>query len=60
MSDNLENERNSNNNYSRNLLTVNIRFQSNSLFTGQLIIPHIYKTRPNIQSPIEHPPQHNI
>ena len=47
-------------NYSRSLLAVNMRFQSNLLFTGQLIIPHIYKTRPNIQSPIEHPPQHNI
>ena len=47
-------------NYSRSLLAVNMRFQSNLLFTGQLIIPHIYKTHPNIQSPIEHPPQHNI
>jgi len=47
-------------NYSRSLLAVNMRFQSNLLFTGQLIIPHIYKTRPNIQSPLEHPPQHNI
>ena len=47
-------------NYSRSLLTVNMRFQSNLLFTGQLIIPHIYKTRANIQSPLEHPPQHNI
>ena len=47
-------------NYSRSLLAVNMRFQSKLLFTGQLIIPHIYKTRPNIQSPIEHPPQHNI
>ena len=47
-------------NYSRSLLAVNMRFQSNLLFTGQLIIPHIYKTRPIIQSPIEHPPQHNI
>ena len=47
-------------NYSRSLLTVNMRFQSNLLFTGQLVIPHIYKTRPNIQSPLEHPPQHNI
>ena len=49
-----------NTNYSRSLLAVNMRFQSNLLFTGQLIIPHIYKTHPNIQSPIEHPPQHNI
>jgi len=47
-------------NYSRSLLAVNMRFQSNLLFTGQLIIPHIYKTHPNIQSPIEHPPQHII
>ena len=47
-------------NYSRSLLAVNMRFQSNLLFTGQLIIPHIYKTHPNIQSPIEHPPQHNL
>ena len=47
-------------NYSRSLLAVNMRFQSILLFTGQLIIPHIYKTHPNIQSPIEHPPQHNI
>ena len=47
-------------NYSRSLLAVNMRFQSNLLFTGQLIIPQIYKTRPNVQSPIEHPPQHNI
>ena len=47
-------------NYSRSLLAVNMGFQSNLLFTGQLIIPHIYKTHPNIQSPIEHPPQHNI
>ena len=50
----------SNINYSRSLLAVNMRFQSNLLFTGQLIIPHIYKPRPNIQSPLEHPPQHNI
>ena len=50
----------SNINYSRSLLAVNMRFQSNLLFTGQLIIPHIHKTHPNIQSPIEHPPQHNI
>ena len=47
-------------NYSRSLLAVNMRFQSNLLFTGQLIIPHIYKKHPNIQSPIEHPPQHII
>ena len=47
-------------NYSRSLLAVNMRFQSNLLFTGQRIGPHIYKTRPSIQSPIEHPPQHNI
>ena len=47
-------------NYSRSLLAVNMRFQSNLLFTGQLIIPHIYKTHPNIQNPIEHPPKHNI
>ena len=47
-------------NSSRSLLAVNMRFQSNLLFTGQLIIPHIYKIRPKIQSPIEHPPQHNI
>ena len=47
-------------NYSRSLLAVNMRFQSNLLFTGQLIIPHIYKKHPNIQSPIEHPPQNNI
>ena len=47
-------------NYSRSLLAVNMRFQSNLLFTGQRIVPHIYKTRPDIQSPIEHPPQHNI
>ena len=47
-------------NYSRNLLAVNMRFQSNLLPTGQLIIPHIYKAHPNIQSPIEHPPQHNV
>ena len=47
-------------NYSRSLLAVNMRFQSSLLFTGQLIIPHIYKTHPNIQSPIEHPPQHII
>jgi len=47
-------------NHSRSLLAVNMRFQSNLLFTGQLIIPHIYKTHPSIQSPIEHPPQHII
>ena len=47
-------------NYSRSLLAVNMRFQSNLLFTGQLIIPHIYKTHPNIQNPIGHPPKHNI
>ena len=47
-------------NYSRSFLTVNMRFQIKLLFTGQLIIPHIYKTYPNIQSPIDHPPQHNI
>ena len=47
-------------NYSRSLLAVNMRFQSNLLFTGQLVIPHIYKTHPNIKSPIEHPPQHII
>ena len=47
-------------NYSRSLLAVNMRFQSNLLFTGQLIIPHIHKTHPNIQSPIDHPPQHSI
>ena len=47
-------------NYSRSLLPVNMLFQSNLLFTGQLIIPHIYKTHPSIQSPIEHPPQHLI
>lgn len=47
-------------NYSRSLLAMNMRFQSNLLFTGQLVIPHIYKTHPNIQSPIEHPPQHII
>ena len=47
-------------NSSRSLLAVNMRFQSNLLFTGQLIIPHIYKTHPNIQNPIEHPPKHNI
>ena len=47
-------------NYSRSLLAVNMLFQSHLLFTGQLIIPHIHKTHPNIQSPIEHPPQHNI
>ena len=50
----------SNINYSRSLLAVNMRFQSNLLFTGQLIIPHINKTHPKIQSPIEHPPQHII
>ena len=50
----------SNINYSRSLLAVNMRFQSNLLFTGQLIIPAIYKARPSTQSPIEHPPQHNI
>ena len=47
-------------NYSRSLLAVNMRFRSNLLFTGQLIIPHIFKIHPNIKSPIEHPPQHNI
>ena len=47
-------------NYSRSLLAVNMRFQSNLLFTGQLIIPHIFKTHPSIQSPIEPPPQHII
>ena len=47
-------------NYSRSLLAVNMLFQSNLLFTGQRIIPHIYKALPSIQSPIEHPPQHNI
>ena len=47
-------------NYSRSLLAVNMRFQSNLLFTGQLIIFDIYKAHPSIQSPIEHPPQHNI
>ena len=47
-------------NYSRSLLAESMRFQSNLLFTGQRIGPHIYKTRPSIQSPIEHPPQHNI
>ncbi|MCL0045727.1 hypothetical protein M1N16_05790 [Nitrospinaceae bacterium] len=47
-------------NYSRSLLAVNMRFQSNLPFTGQLIILDIYKAHPNIQSPIEHPPQHNI
>ena len=47
-------------NYSRSLLAVNMLFQSNLLFTGQRIISHIYKALPSIQSPIEHPPQHNI
>jgi hypothetical protein len=47
-------------NYSRSLLAVNMEFQSNLLFTGQLITPHIFKNSPNIQSPIEHPPQQNI
>jgi len=47
-------------NYSRSLLAVNMGFQSNLLFTGQLITPHIFKNSPNIQSPIEHPPQQNI
>ena len=47
-------------NYSRSLLAVNMLFQSNLPFTGQLIILDIYKAHPNIQSPIEHPPQHNI
>ena len=47
-------------NYSRSLLAVNMLFQSNLLFTGQLIILDIYKAHPIIQSPIEHPPQHNI
>ena len=47
-------------NYSRSLLAVNMRFQSNLLFTGQLIIPYIHKTHPSIQNPIEHPPQHTI
>ena len=47
-------------NYSRSLLAVNMGFQSNLLFTGQLITPHIFKNPPNIQSPIEHPPQQNI
>ena len=47
-------------NYSRSLLAVNMGFQSNLLFTGQLIPPHIFKNSPNIQSPIEHPPQQNI
>ena len=47
-------------NYSRSLLAVNMRFQSNLLFTGLLIILDIYKAHPIIQSPIEHPPQHNI
>ena len=47
-------------NYSRSLLAVNMEFQSNLLFTGQLITPHIFKNPPNIQSPIEHPPQQNI
>ena len=47
-------------NYSRSLLAMNMLFQSNLLFTGQRIIPHIYKALPSIQSPIEHPPQHNI
>jgi hypothetical protein len=47
-------------NYSRSLLAVNMGFQSNLLFTGQLISPYIFKNSPNIQSPIEHPPQQNI
>jgi hypothetical protein len=47
-------------NYSRSLLAVNMGFQSNLPFTGQLITPHIFKNSPNIQSPIEHPPQQNI
>ena len=47
-------------NYSRSLLAVNMGFQSNLLFTGQLITPHIFKNSPNIQSPIEHPPQQSI
>lgn len=47
-------------NYSRSLLAVNMEFQSNLLFTGQLITPHIFKNSPNIQSPIEHPPQQSI
>ena len=47
-------------NYSRSLLAVNMEFQSNLLFTGQLITPHIFKNSHNIQSPIEHPPQQNI
>jgi hypothetical protein len=49
-----------NTNYSRSLLAVNMRFQSNLLFTGQLITPHNFKNSPTIQSPIEHPPQQNI
>jgi len=47
-------------NYSRSLLAVNMGFQSNLLFTGQLITPHIFKNSLNIQSPIEHPPQQSI
>ena len=47
-------------NYLRSLLAMNMGFQSNLLFTGQLITPHIFKNSPNIQSPIEHPPQQNI
>ena len=47
-------------NYSRSLLAVNMGFQSNLLFTGQLITPHIFKNSPNIQSPIERPPQQGI
>ena len=47
-------------NYSRSLLAVNMGFQSNLLFTDQLITPYIFKNSPNIQSPIEHPPQQNI
>ena len=47
-------------NYSRSLLVASMRFQSNLLFTGQLIIPLIHRTHPSIQSPIEHPPQHII
>jgi hypothetical protein len=47
-------------NYSRSLLAVNMGFQSNLLFTGQLITPQIFKNSPNAQSPIEHPPQQNI
>lgn len=47
-------------NYSRSLLAVDMRVQNNLLFTSQLIIPHIHKTHPSIQSPIEQPPKHII